>query len=143
MGGWLSIIGFLKTSKDYFFHFLSFGSPQAIAFNLSSILLSFGILPVKSSEHTIFKCVFKNVIFPFIFRGNCPETGLFAHCNCPGCGMTRALSNLLHGNFSEAWHFNRLVYPLVAVMLVLIAINMRKTYFYWKDNGTIIPMIKR
>jgi len=29
--------------------------------------------------------------------------------NCPGCGMTRSLHALLHGNFSTAWRDNALL----------------------------------
>ncbi len=28
---------------------------------------------------------------------------------CPGCGMTRALWHLLHGQLAAAWHFNHLI----------------------------------
>jgi hypothetical protein len=31
------------------------------------------------------------------------------HLLCPGCGGTRALYQLLHLNFSAAWHFNAMV----------------------------------
>ena len=41
-------------------------------------------------------------------------TGLY----CPGCGMTRATYQLLHGNFLAALHFNALY---VAVLIALAA----------------------
>ena len=37
--------------------------------------------------------------------------------DCPGCGMTRALSSVMHGDFTGAFHYNRLVvivFPLLA-----------------------------
>jgi len=39
------------------------------------------------------------------------------HLLCPGCGGTRALYYLLHGNLAGAWHFNALV--TVAAPIVL------------------------
>jgi hypothetical protein len=38
----------------------------------------------------------------------CPFYAL-THLLCPGCGGTRALYQLLHGNLAEAWRFNALV----------------------------------
>ena len=35
---------------------------------------------------------------------------------CPGCGMTRAISCVFHGNFMRAWQYNKLVvlvFPLL------------------------------
>ncbi len=44
-------------------------------------------------------------------------TGLY----CPGCGATRALSALLHGNLKASLHNNALLIPLGATLFVLIA----------------------
>ena len=44
-------------------------------------------------------------------------TGLF----CPGCGSTRALHRLLHGDFAGAWRMNPaavLAVPMIAVFFV-------------------------
>ena len=46
----------------------------------------------------------------------CPFYAL-THVLCPGCGGTRALHYLLHGNLAGAWHFNALV--TVAAPIVL------------------------
>jgi hypothetical protein len=38
---------------------------------------------------------------------------------CPGCGMTRALSHLAHGSFALAWRHNKLVvvvFPLLCFL---------------------------
>jgi Protein of unknown function (DUF2752) len=52
----------------------------------------------------------------------CPVYAL-THLLCPGCGGTRALYQLLHLNFSEAWRLNALV--TIGAPLVLA------WFFYW------------
>ena len=44
-------------------------------------------------------------------------TGLY----CPGCGATRALSAMLHGDIKSSLHNNALLIPLGATLFVLIA----------------------
>ncbi len=43
-------------------------------------------------------------------------TGLY----CPGCGATRALSAMLHGDLKSSMHNNLLLFPLLALIAVLI-----------------------
>lgn len=59
--------------------------------------------------------------------------------NCPGCGLTRALYALLHGNFSAALHDNALF------VLILIALTIRGVWFGWnkfcrRANGEFFPV---
>ena len=35
---------------------------------------------------------------------------------CPGCGMVRATSSVVHGHFKQAWHYN----PLIVVVFPLL-----------------------
>lgn len=59
--------------------------------------------------------------------------------NCPGCGMTRALYALLHGNFSAALRDNALF------VLTLGVLAIRGAWFGWNNRcgwatGNFFPM---
>ncbi|GCE47566.1 uncharacterized protein DUF2752 [Thermosporothrix hazakensis] len=44
---------------------------------------------------------------------------LLLHRTCPGCGMTRAVSCTIHGEFRKAWHYNKrvvFVFPLLLLV---------------------------
>lgn len=66
-------------------------------------LLALLLVPLDVIERQPTACLWKNV------TGN----------PCPGCGMGRALFNLLHLNFERAWQLNPLVMA-VAPLLVLV-----------------------
>lgn len=58
--------------------------------------------------------------------------------NCPGCGMTRALYALLHGDFSTALHDNALV------IIGLGGLAVRGGWYLWnkfcsRENYKILP----
>jgi Protein of unknown function (DUF2752) len=58
--------------------------------------------------------------------------------NCPGCGMTRALYALLHGNFSTALRDNALfVFILAAAAIRSIWFGAKK--FRGQTNGEFFP----
>ena len=50
------------------------------------------------------------------FYPRCPFFVLTS-LECPGCGMTRALAALLHGQFALSWHYN----PLALLLLPALA----------------------
>ena len=113
-------MNFLKKIKFIFFDFLSFGSPQAIVFNLSVILIILALLPTGDLGYLPIKPVFKEFLLPLIFGGNCPDSGILKNCDVYSTGQTRGISNLLHGNFQEAWEFNKITPFLFLVMIILI-----------------------
>jgi len=64
------------------------------------------------------------------FYPPCPlfwATGLY----CPGCGVTRSLAALTHGNFAQAFAFNPLVVVALPVAGFWIA---RFAYEMWTDK---------
>jgi uncharacterized protein DUF2752 len=54
------------------------------------------------------------------FYPRCPVYK-YTHFLCPGCGGTRALYEMLHGNLAGAWHYNALLTVLVPLTLVWFA----------------------
>lgn len=56
------------------------------------------------------------LIFAFLWVKlvGCPLRRIFG-IPCAGCGMTRAVIALFHGDFSLAWHYHPLVYSLPIV----------------------------
>lgn len=67
------------------------------------VFLIFRILPINFFlEHDFELCLFKR---------------LFKH-ECLGCGTIRALSQLAHGNWQQAWKFNQLVpFELLGIVI--------------------------
>ncbi len=126
-----------KKIKKVLLDILSFGSPQAIVFNLTSIIVLLGATPVSAVKYSPVTCIFKHFLLPLIFSGNCPASGIFANCECPACGMTRAMSRLLKGRINEALSFNKGVIVVLAVMLIVIAINAFRWYKIYKKTGKV------
>lgn len=63
-------------------------------------------------------------VFPpaqYGFYPRCPFY-TYAHFLCPGCGGTRALYEMLHGNMAGAWHYNALLTVLVPLSFVWSAV---------------------
>jgi hypothetical protein len=52
----------------------------------------------------------------YSFYPRCPFHAL-THLDCPGCGATRAIAELLHGHVAAALHFNAAVTLLLPVLL--------------------------
>jgi hypothetical protein len=123
--------------KKIFLDIVSFGSPQAIVFNISSILIGLAIIPTGDLEKSPLKCIFKHFLLPLIFKGNCPTSGIFADCNCPACGITRGVSRLLHGDIKSAYSYNKLVPLVFLTLMVLLIINLIRSVKYYRKTGKI------
>ena len=55
-------------------------------------------------------------------------TGLY----CPGCGASRAIFSLLHGNWRDAWAYNALIFILSPYILAGLYFHLRK--FIWETS---------
>lgn len=51
---------------------------------------------------------------------------LLLDTQCYGCGMTRGVQHLLHGNFHEAYHFNKLSFIVLPLAVFLILNDIYK-----------------
>ncbi len=60
---------------------------------------------------------------------------------CPGCGMTHAILNIFHGNFTQAFYYNKLViviFPLLSyIWLKTIAVSYKKLTSDFKIKNQI------
>ncbi|MBN1376801.1 DUF2752 domain-containing protein [Candidatus Woesearchaeota archaeon] len=133
------LIKTINKLKKVFLDLISFGNPQVRLINFVFILLFLGFLPTYYLDIMPDMCIFRNFIIPFILRGNCPASGIFADCKCPACGMSHAMTRLLKGDFSGALQYNKLVFLVLIVMISLIIINLIKTIKYYKETGKIYP----
>jgi hypothetical protein len=64
----------------------------------------------------------------YSFYPRCPFYELF-HLQCPGCGATRALAALIHGDIADAIHFNALatlLFPAAAIYGVALYVRFLK-----------------
>src|SRR5512136_624887 len=52
---------------------------------------------------------------------SCPFLSITGH-ECPTCGTTRSLWNILHGNLSKAWHLNPVGYCVLVVLIRRICV---------------------
>jgi len=56
---------------------------------------------------------------------------------CPGCGTLRALHQLTHGHFAEAWRLNFLVVALVPIGLWLVVRELIRLATGWELPGIV------
>ncbi len=88
---------------------------MATRWSSTSLLLLLGLialaaLPLPLLEALPAVCLFRN-LFGF---------------ECPGCGMTRAIACILHGEFARALHYNRAV---VVVLPLLCGIALKNATY--------------
>jgi hypothetical protein len=81
----------------------------------------------------------------YLFVFDPGRTGFFPPCpfrlltgwQCPGCGTTRALHQLVHGHFLAAFELNPLTFILLPVAAFLILAFTRSAF-----SGTAMPSLK-
>jgi hypothetical protein len=117
-----------KKIFSFLLELVSFDSVRAKVINLSVILISLAMVPTSWIERSPVKCIFREYLLPLIFNNHCPTTGIFFGCTCPACGMTHAMSRLLHLDFIGAWGYNKGVFLVFGIMLFLIVFNGIKWY---------------
>lgn len=49
--------------------------------------------------------------------------------DCPGCGLQRSIVHLFKGEFLEAFHMYPAIYPLVSLLLLVVAAQYYKFKF--------------
>lgn len=54
---------------------------------------------------------------------------------CLGCGMTRATMSIMKFDLERAWHFNKLSFIVLPLLVTLIIIDFKK--FYKTDQSKI------
>ena len=111
----------LTRLKNIFLDLLSFDSPQAKVFNFFMIFFIASIVPTNLLGYLPIFSVYKT----------------FFNLTLYSSGMTRAMSRLFHGDLIGALSFNKLVVFVFAVMLVLIIINLKRSFDYYKETGKI------
>jgi len=70
------------------------------------------------------------LLFPpaqYGFYPQCPLYHYF-HILCPGCGATRALAALLHGEIIEAFRLNLLTTLLTPVAMIYMAVHCPRVF---------------
>lgn len=72
------------------------------------------------------------------FLPTCPFKNLTGFY-CPGCGGQRAFHAILHGNITEAFHNNLLIFIIIPIALYKIILEMNgsssKDVFILRDKG--------
>ena len=84
----------------------------------------------------LYYIIFKNfgIAIPCIFH---KITGLY----CPGCGITRMLISLLHGNIEEAFMYNQLLFIMLPFFILY---GFYELYLYIVDKkDTILVKIPK
>ncbi len=98
---------------------------QLLIYLIIPILL--WVIPLSIIEGSPSICLFKNLF------------GI----NCLGCGMTRAVFNVLHGNFYTTFEYNSLViavFPLLVYLWFKKVINLLKKYPF--PAKTLLPLLR-
>ena len=66
----------------------------------------------------------------------CPIRSVF-HLYCPGCGSTRMLRSLIHGNIYQAFRFNPLLFIAIPLYIIYLLLNL------WAEKKGKISITKK
>jgi len=102
------------------------GSPKAVVVSFSVVFMALAVIPTAFLGQPGSLCIWHRFVLPWIFHNYCPQSGLFANCLCPGCGITHAMSRLLHGDIIGAYNYNHLIYIVAAVVIIVYITNIIK-----------------
>ena len=72
------------------------------------------------------------------FYPHCPFNAA-THLLCPGCGATRALHSLLHGDFRGALHYNGMFTVLAPFLLAWLAFFCYHVLRYDRSPSLAVP----
>jgi hypothetical protein len=67
----------------------------------------------------------------------CPSKR-FLDIDCPGCGLTRGIMHLLHFDFTGAWEYNALSFPIL-IALGIVWLHVVGLFF----DRDIFPWLKK
>lgn len=70
---------------------------------------------------------------------SCPSK-IFFDENCPGCGITRSVVSLAHGQWAESWHNHRLGWVIALLCIVVLPGSIYKLL---KPNARPLPWLIR
>ena len=104
------------------------------------------------TDRTKFLCagmLFATLAAAVVFAFDPSRVSLFPPCPlhrytglwCPGCGTTRALHQLLHGNVATAFRFNPLaisLLPVIGYLFVRREEDVMKPVWIWTLLGVIV-----
>jgi len=93
--------------------------------------------------------IFATAVAVVVFAVDPARVGLFPPCPlhhytglwCPGCGTTRALHQLLHGNVATAFRFNPLaisLLPVIGYLFVRGEEDVLKPVWIWTLLGVVV-----
>lgn len=91
---------------------------------------------ISMHQYKRIKYLFLSIIVGLIYAGFVSFTGYGVPClfkvvtgwDCPGCGITRMLVSILHGNLYEAFHVNPVLFCLIPYILFRVVTAAKK----WK-----------
>lgn len=99
---------------------------------------------LSTKQRSLAAMIFMGIAAMIVYAINPSETPLIpcyfytiTGLQCAGCGMTRAGHHFLHGNFTNAWNFN----PLIFVTVPAIAyFGLRSLLIVWR--GKRLPAMR-